>query len=57
MTRANPEGERWALVDSELAKSTSHRDRSNDWVLGDGRGEGITGFFQRLAFSPPQLRS
>jgi hypothetical protein len=37
MTRANPEGERWALVDSELAKSTSHRDRSNDWVLGDSR--------------------
>lgn len=37
MTRANPEMERWALVGSELAKSTSHSDRSNDWVLGDSR--------------------
>jgi hypothetical protein len=57
MTRANPEGERWALDCLELAKSTSHGGGSNDWVLGDGRGEGITGFFQRLAFSPPRLRS
>jgi hypothetical protein len=37
MTRADPEGERWALDCLELAKSTSHRDRSNDWVLGDSR--------------------
>ena len=37
MTRANPEGERWALVDSESAKSTSHSDRSNDWVPGNSR--------------------
>lgn len=37
MTRANPEGERWALDCSELAKSTNHSDRSMDWVLGDSR--------------------
>lgn len=37
MTRANPEMERWALVDSESAKSTSHSDRSMDWVLGNSR--------------------
>lgn len=37
MTRANPEEDRWALVDSESAKSTSHSDRSMDWVLGNSR--------------------
>ena len=30
MTRANPEGERWAFGGSESAKSTSHGDGSND---------------------------
>ena len=51
------EMEGWAFGGSETAKSTSHSDRSNNWVRGDSRGEGTTGVLpEACVFSTPTAK-